>query len=123
MRTKVYTPRVEAGWNTSTVIPVSRKRRQKKNSVSDETVMYGYEPSTTLATDRFHYKLQTCPLVRKGAPRRRARQLSGKRKKKNLIMGPKGVSDTKTDRRLTVGHNINSTQIIPQTILADREEK
>jgi hypothetical protein len=32
-------PRVEAGKNTSTVIPVSRKRRQKGNSVvSGETV-------------------------------------------------------------------------------------
>jgi hypothetical protein len=53
-----YYPRVEAGKNTSTVIPASRKRRQKGNPVvSDETVMYGYESSATLATDRSHYKL------------------------------------------------------------------
>jgi hypothetical protein len=46
--------------NTSTVIPVSRKGRQKGNLVvSDETVMYGYESSETLTTDRLHYKLQT----------------------------------------------------------------
>jgi hypothetical protein len=34
--------------------------------VSDETVMYGYESSATLTTDRLHYKLQTRPLVREG---------------------------------------------------------
>jgi hypothetical protein len=58
-------PRVEAGMNTSTVIPASRKRRRKGNPVvSDETVMHGYESSATPATDRLHYKLQTRPLVR-----------------------------------------------------------
>jgi hypothetical protein len=47
--------------------PVSRKRRPKGNPVvSDETVMFGYESSATLATDRPHYKLQTRPLVREG---------------------------------------------------------
>jgi hypothetical protein len=62
--------------------------------------MYGYESSATLTTDRLHYKLQTCPLVREGAPRQIAKQLSGKRKekKKHLVMGAKGVPDTKTDR-------------------------
>jgi hypothetical protein len=76
-------PRVEAGKNTSIVIPASRKRRRKGNPVvSDETVMYGYESSATLTTDRLHYKLQTRPLVREGAPRRTAKQLSGKRKEK-----------------------------------------
>jgi hypothetical protein len=58
---------VEAGKNTSTVIPASLKRRRKGNPVvSDETVMYGYESSATLTTDRLHYKLQTRPLVREG---------------------------------------------------------
>jgi hypothetical protein len=61
--------------------------------------MYGYDSSATLTTGKFHYKLQTRPLVREGAPRRRAKQLSGKRKeKKNLVMGPKAVPDIKTDR-------------------------
>jgi hypothetical protein len=42
----------EAGKNTSTVIPASRKRRRKGNPVaSDETVMYDYESSATLTTD------------------------------------------------------------------------
>jgi hypothetical protein len=42
-------PRVEAGKNTSTVVPESRKRRRNGNLVvSDETVMYGYESSTIL---------------------------------------------------------------------------
>jgi hypothetical protein len=59
--------------------------------------MYSYESSATLTTDSLHEKLQTRPLVREGAPRLRAKQLSGKRKeKKNLAMGPKGVPDTKT---------------------------
>jgi hypothetical protein len=39
--------RVEAGWNTSIAVPVSRKRRHKGNTVSDETVMYGYWSSVT----------------------------------------------------------------------------
>jgi hypothetical protein len=74
---------VEEGKNTSTVIPASRKRRREGNTVvSDETVMYGYESSATLTTDRLHYKLQIRPLVREGAPRRRAKQFSGKRKEK-----------------------------------------
>jgi hypothetical protein len=75
--------RVEAGKNTSTAISASRKRRRKGNPVvSDETVMYGYESSETLITDRLHYKLQTRPVIREGAPRRRAKQFSGKRKGK-----------------------------------------
>jgi hypothetical protein len=50
--------------------------------VSYETVMYGYESLATLNIDRFHYKLQTRPLVREGAPRRRSNQFSDKRKEK-----------------------------------------
>jgi hypothetical protein len=62
------------GGYTSTVIPASRKRRRKGSPVvSEETVMYGYEFSATLTTDRLHYKLQIRPLVREGAPRRRAK--------------------------------------------------
>jgi hypothetical protein len=34
-----------------------------------------------------------------------------KEKKKDLVMGPKGVPDTKTVGRLTFVHNINSTQL------------
>jgi hypothetical protein len=74
---------VEAGKNTSTDFPASCKRRQEGNPVvSGETVTYGYESSATLTTDRLRYKLQTSPLVREDAPRRRAKQLSGKRKEK-----------------------------------------
>jgi hypothetical protein len=73
---------VEAGKNTSTVIPASHKKPRKGNPVvSGETVMYGHESSATLTTDRLHYKLQIRPLVGEGAPRR-AKQLSGKRNKK-----------------------------------------
>jgi hypothetical protein len=49
---------------------------------SDETEMYGYESSATLTTGRLHYKLQTHPIVREGAQKRRATQLSDKRKEK-----------------------------------------
>jgi hypothetical protein len=74
---------VKAGKNTSSVTPASRKRRRKGNPVvSDETIMYSYESSATLTTDRLHYKLQARPLVREGAPRRSAKQFSGKRKEK-----------------------------------------
>jgi hypothetical protein len=76
-----YIPRVEAGKNTSTIIPGSHKRGRKGTPVvSDETVMYGYDFSATLTTDRLHYKLQTRPVVREDAPRRRAKQFYGKRK-------------------------------------------
>jgi hypothetical protein len=58
---------VEVGKNTCTVIPASRKRRRKGNLVvSGETVIYGYESSATLTTDRLYYKLQSRPLVREG---------------------------------------------------------
>jgi hypothetical protein len=83
-------PRVGGGKNTSTVIILyptelistvtlaSRKRRRKGNPVvSDETLMYRYESSATLTTDRLYYKLQTRPLLREGAPRRRTMQISG----------------------------------------------
>jgi hypothetical protein len=76
-------PRVDASKHASTVIPANRKRRRKGNPVvSDETLMYGYESSATLTTDRLHYKLQTRPLLREGAPRRRTKQFSGKRQEK-----------------------------------------
>jgi hypothetical protein len=74
---------VEAGKNTSTLIPASCKRRQKGNPVvSDETEMCGYESSAILTTDILHYKLQTHPLIREGAPKRRVKQFSSKRKEK-----------------------------------------
>jgi hypothetical protein len=44
--------------------------------------MYGYESSAALTTDRLQYKLQTRPLVREGAPQRKAKEFSGKRKEK-----------------------------------------
>jgi hypothetical protein len=89
-------PPAEAGKNTSTVTRANRKRRRKGNPVvSDEAIMYGYEFSVTLTTDRLHYKLQTCPLVREGAPRRRAKQFSSKRMEKvKCGHGPKGVPET-----------------------------
>jgi hypothetical protein len=65
--TKQKCSRVEAGKNASTVIPASRNRRRKGNPVvSDETVIYGYESSATLTTDRLDYKLHTRPLIREG---------------------------------------------------------
>jgi hypothetical protein len=65
--------------------------------------MYGYESSATLTTDRLHYKLQTRPLVREGAPNRRAKQFSGKRKEKAKSghrpqVGAR-LQDTLTDRQ------------------------
>jgi hypothetical protein len=90
IKKKLYISHVEAVKNTSTLIPDSRKRRRKGNSVfSDETVMYGYESSATLTTDTLHYKFQTSPLVREGTPRQRPKQLFSKRKEKknNLVMG------------------------------------
>jgi hypothetical protein len=106
---------VEAGKNTSTVIPASRKRRRKgKPVVSGKTVMYGYESSTTLTTDRLHYKLQTRPLVRAGAPKRRAKQFSGIRKEEvKSRHGPQGGArhqDIRTD--WPVSRKVTSTPTI-----------
>jgi hypothetical protein len=69
--------------------------------VSDETEIYGYESSATLTTVGLHYKLQTRPLVREGASRRKAIVGQKKGKKKNFGHGRKGVPDTKTDRPTT----------------------
>jgi hypothetical protein len=54
--------------------------------------MYGYESSATLTTDRLHYKLQTRPLVREGAPVFENRVLR--------IFGPKGDEVTGEWRKL-----------------------
>jgi hypothetical protein len=102
---------VEVGKNTSTVIPASRKRRRKGNPVvPDETIMYGYESSATLTTDRLHYKLQTRHRVREGAPKAKSKAIfqrgGGWKGKSKICLG------CPTPRRtglLTVGHNINST--------------
>jgi hypothetical protein len=56
--------------------------------------MYGYEFSATLTTDRLRYKLKTRPLVREGTLRQRAKEME----KKILVMGLKGVPDTKMYR-------------------------
>jgi hypothetical protein len=74
--------------------------------------MYGYESSAILTTDILHYKLQTRPLVREGVPRRRAKQLLGEKKGKRKIRSwvPKGCTTQRRIGRLTVGHNIISTQ-------------
>jgi hypothetical protein len=81
-------PLVREGKNTSTVIPASSKRRRKGNLVvSDETVMYGYESSATLTTDRLHYKLQTRSLVREGKNISTVIPASRKRRRKgNLVV-------------------------------------
>jgi hypothetical protein len=85
------------------------------------------ESSATLATEMLHYKLQTRPLVREGAPRRRAKQLPGRRKgKKHLVMGPEAVPDTKTDHRWQ--HQLNSyitklRGLGPQENYSDRPAK
>jgi hypothetical protein len=52
------------------------------------------------------------PLVREGAPRRRAKQLSikWKEKRKIWLWAPKGRLTPRQIGRLTVGHNMNSTQ-------------
>jgi hypothetical protein len=70
-------------------LTVSRKVTLTSTVVSDERVMYGYESSATLTTDRLRYKLQTRPLVREGASRRRAKQFSSKRKEKEKSPKPR----------------------------------
>jgi hypothetical protein len=53
--------------------------------------MFGYESSATLTTDRLKYKFQDRPLVRDGAQVEEQSNCPAKgRKKKNLVMGPKG---------------------------------
>jgi hypothetical protein len=104
-------PRVEAGKNTSTVIPASRKRRRKGNAVvSDKTVMHRYEPSVTghwqitlqitdpSSLQREHPKIKSKATVR---------QKKGIRKSWSLTL--EGCPTPRWISLLTVGHNINST--------------
>jgi hypothetical protein len=48
------------------------------------------ESSVTLTTDRLHYKLDTSPVVRAGAPIPIANQFSGKKKKKEKVKSGHG---------------------------------
>jgi hypothetical protein len=75
--------------------------------------MYGYESSATLTTHRLHYKLQTSPLVRESAPRWRAKQIVRQKEGKRKIWSwaPVGCPTARGIGRLTVGHNINWTQL------------
>jgi hypothetical protein len=73
-------------------------------------LIYGYEFSATLTTDRLHYKLQTRPIVREGAQDEEQSNCPAiEMRNKNLVIAPKGVPDTKTarptDRR---SHQLNS---------------
>jgi hypothetical protein len=86
-------PRMEAGKNTSTVIPASRKRWRKGNSVvSDETVMYGYEFSMILTTDRLHYKLTDPSSHQRRCPKMKSKAIFRQKKGKRKIWSwaPKG---------------------------------
>jgi hypothetical protein len=79
--------------------------------------MYVYESSATVATDRLHYKLQTRPLVREGAPRIAAKKLACKRKEnKKSGHGPQTGLKSIWIGRLTVGRNINSTQLVSEGV-------
>jgi hypothetical protein len=61
--------------------------------------MYGYESSATLTTDKLRYKLQTRHLIeRVPQDEEQSNFLAKGRKKKNLVMGSRGVPNTKTDR-------------------------
>jgi hypothetical protein len=78
-----------------------------------------YESFATLTTHKLHYELQTLALVREGAPRRRAKQLSGKRMEKEKSgygLLPRGIG------RLTVGHNINSSRLGLEGVETDLSE-
>jgi hypothetical protein len=90
---------------------LSGKRKEKEKSghgVPDTNMDRPTDRPSQHKLNSTHYKLQTRPLVREGAPRR-AKQLSGKRKEKeNVVMG---CSIPRRIGRLTVGHNIDSTQV------------
>jgi hypothetical protein len=85
--------------------------------------MYGYESSSTLTTDMLYYKLQTSPLGREGALRRRAKHLSSKKQEKKIrSWAPKGCPTPRPIGRLTVGHNINSTQLVTRVLEQQLQE-
>jgi hypothetical protein len=101
---------VESGQNTFIVIPANRKRLQKGNLVvSDEIVIYGYESSATLTTDRFNYKLQTRP----PSSRQRGRP---KAKSKAIARQKKGKREIWSMFLRTVDHDINSTHFLLNSI-------
>jgi hypothetical protein len=60
---KYYRPVLSSNcYNNKAVVPASHKRRRQGNLL--QRLLYGYKSSATLTTDRLHYKLQTCPMVR-----------------------------------------------------------
>jgi hypothetical protein len=99
---------VEAGKNSSTVIPASRKRRRKGNPVvSDETIMYGYESSGTLTTDNYRPVLSS---ERAPQDEEQSDCPAKKRNRKIWSWAPKWCPTPRRIGQLTVGHNI--TQLI-----------
>jgi hypothetical protein len=61
--------------------------------------MYGYWSFNDLTSECRHYKLQTRFLVREDAIGKRIKVIVSRKKKRkiNLVMGPKGRPDTKTN--------------------------
>jgi hypothetical protein len=108
-------PRVEAGKNSSSVIPATRKRRRKGNlSVSDETAMYGYKTSATLTTDITLQNTDPSSCQR-GGPKTKGKQIFRQKKGKRKFWSwtPKGCpiprrTDWQTDW-LTVSCKVSST--------------
>jgi hypothetical protein len=66
--------------------------------ISDDTVKYGYGSRATRTSEYLHCKLYTRHLVREGAPLQYSSNCQTKeKKKKNIVMGPKGGPNIKTD--------------------------
>jgi hypothetical protein len=102
-------PRVEAGENTSTVVPASRKGRQKGNSLrwDGKVWLLGIN---NLTSEWLHCKLQTRFLVREGAFERRLNcQTKEEEQTKIWSRVPKGGPISRRTGRLTVDRkNSNS---------------
>jgi hypothetical protein len=105
--------------------PASRKRRRRGNTVSDETVMYGYWSSVTwpvsdctlsyrpvLSSERVPYRNKNKGIVAKEGI-----------KIKSGHWSPKGSPIPGRTRWLTVGRKINSTQQLLLRPLAYRPVK
>jgi hypothetical protein len=91
-------------------------RKPRNNGGSLEIVMYGYESSATLTTDRLHYNLQTRPIVRDGALRQRVKQFSCKTKGKIKIRSwaPKRCPTQRRTDWLIVSRKVTSTSTLGQ---------
>lgn len=65
--------------------------------ISGETVICCHGLTAALSNDRLQLKIQIHPRIREGAPQEEQSNCLSQKRKENLVIGPRGVADTKMD--------------------------